>query len=380
MFMEERQHSRFAPSGANIWINCTGSVQFTQELREQDKIDESPSIYAQAGTDAHALLEEALRAFYNGDINTDNLCDDTRVAYDYITNTFNEANLHVIEQRVSLSDINPELFGTLDFGAYIAKTRTLHIVDYKHGFVEVDPYRNYQLMYYALGLARKFSLTMPGDIEHIELTIIQPRAFEQESIKSYKLTHKELTLFRILLEHKVKSILNGNTYLKSGSHCNYCKAKVHCPRFRADLEESLGVSIDDLETTEATALDESKIITLFKQSAKIEKLLKDCSSYLYFRLVKGEKIEGIKLVKKRVMRKFRSDKEVLEAFSHIDKAKLYSNPKLKSPAQIEKIPGIEKKDVANLLLDQSENHEYTIVTEDNSRDSVDPVGALSELV
>ncbi len=77
----------------------------------------------------------------------------------------------LVEERVSIDDYIPGIFGTCDLG--IVSKGKLYIIDAKFGFKEVLPYMNKQLSIYALGLFSQYGEAC--GIEKVTLGIYQPR-------------------------------------------------------------------------------------------------------------------------------------------------------------------------------------------------------------
>ena len=160
------KHALLGASSAARWIACTPSARATENLPGET------SKYAEEGTRAHALCEAHLRnnlrqweAGYgvlplSGSIRLDGEPDDppemVRAANQYVDFVHLQWGLYLhqpgvfLEQEVDVSQWVPGGFGTCD--CLLIGDGILHIIDFKYGQgVPVNPERNPQLMYYALG-------------------------------------------------------------------------------------------------------------------------------------------------------------------------------------------------------------------------------------
>src|SRR5665213_1028404 len=177
----ERAHSKFSASGADRWFNCPGSV----ELSEGQPDKSSP--WAIEGTEAHEVLEkimlQELRS-YPADMHEDEeerhfLQKVPKEMYQHAVNAARfildlgrklDAEV-LVETRIYLDFIHPEMFGTFD-GGVIDYFGTLHVFDYKYGAGHaVSPKENLQMIFYAIGLAAQHH----WNFKRVRLWIIQPR-------------------------------------------------------------------------------------------------------------------------------------------------------------------------------------------------------------
>ena len=195
--MRIMKHSNLGASGAERWFNCSGSVKL------QEGIPSISSEAAKEGTLAHELAEQILLGKTNISpeiLKDKEMLEAVWVYTDYVLNKLKKPNQKLyIEKQFDLSFIHEGMFGTNDACIIDLDTKTLEIVDYKHGkgkYVEVE--NNLQLLYYALGAYQSFCRDGRGtikkveepnkpldypplyeihihDITNIKLTIVQPR-------------------------------------------------------------------------------------------------------------------------------------------------------------------------------------------------------------
>lgn len=228
----ERAHSKFSASGAERWFNCPASVHLSEG--EPDKETE----WSREGTQAHELLEEIMLVMIQ--------TGSSRVFYpqvkkgiprEMVHHVTNAANfilgLHaktpgadiMVETRVYLDFIHPEMFGTFD-GAVLDHFGTLHVFDFKYGAGHaVSPTKNLQMIFYGIGLAHKYE----WNFKKVRLWIIQPRIKGYDGPTFWDLSIQELKeqVNRFVLA--VKTVEDFPDQVVEGGWCHWCKAKKKCP-------------------------------------------------------------------------------------------------------------------------------------------------------
>jgi hypothetical protein len=243
---QERKHSKFSASGAERWFNCSGSVALSEGMPDKD------SIWSKEGTTAHELLEEILSIAIElklrkvGHINTDK-----KHSMEMRRHCLNAANFvlekhwHMrhyadllIEDRVYLDFIHPEMFGTYDI-AIVEHFGTLHVFDYKYGAGHpVNPKENLQMIFYGIGLAHKFH----WNFSRVRLWINQPRIRGYDGPVFWELTLDELKAYVPKFEAAVERVEKYPDKYAEGSWCHWCKAKSKCPlKLKGKLETAKSV-------------------------------------------------------------------------------------------------------------------------------------------
>ena len=238
--MKERAHSKYSASGAERWINCPGSVLLSEGLPDKS------SPWAEEGTLAHKVLETMLIEKMNFSFLK---IKDKIVPREMLRHAAKSArflfNLHhknkgselLVETRIHLDFIDPEMFGTFD-AAVIDYFGTLHIYDFKYGQNHaVSPVENSQMLIYGVGLAHK----LKWNFKDVRLWIDQPRirgydgpAFWDVSIRLLRDAY--LLLFRRAVDNVKR---NPNKYVE-GEWCWWCKAKSICPLKRQAKIDAVG--------------------------------------------------------------------------------------------------------------------------------------------
>jgi len=343
-------HSKYGASSASRWLNCPGSVKLSETVPPQPS-----SVYAQEGTAAHKLGELCLLNNNNPSDYTDQLItlDDgskyfvnedmveaVTVYVDYVRSRAKLGDLF-IETRFSLDFVHEDMFGTNDACVFSDMLGMLEVIDYKHGAgIAVSPEENTQLAYYGLGAANVQNLHPNSQIK---LTIVQPRA-AGEPIKSWVTTVGYLDKFAKTLKKGVKACEAKNPKLKEGEWCRFCPAQAVCPQLEKKSLEVAKAEFKDEEIIlpEPDSLKPVDIKKVLDFAPVISSWLKAVEAYAFNELERGQSIEGYKLVKKRANRKWIDEEKTKERLMEDQPLEsLLTNPKLKSPAQLEKLVGKE---------------------------------------
>lgn len=225
----ERAHSMFSASGAERWVNCPGSVQLSEGIPARD------SIWSLEGTKAHEVLEHLIKSA--DDLSLLPTSYDPAVTPEMKAHGLNAAkfilNLHyetedselLVETRVYLKFIHPEMFGTFD-GAVVDHFGTLHAFDYKYGAgVPVSPVKNLQMIFYGIGLADQYH----WNFKRVRLWIIQPRIKGYDGPVYWEVTTAELKGYIELFRKGVEAALTKPKEYREGKWCHWCPAKRGCP-------------------------------------------------------------------------------------------------------------------------------------------------------
>lgn len=330
-------HSKIGASSAHRWLNCPGSIKLSEQAPPQVE-----SSYAAEGTKAHELMEIILTTKVD------------KALIDKITKEYNEEMLNhayhfetvvqnyktenasvLVEQKVDLSFIDKEMFGTVDC-AVVDLFNELTIIDYKYGKgLMVEPKDNYQLMYYALGLAHKYDYAF----DTVNMVIVQPRKPDDDGgiVRSHRIKIDDLIKFSKMLAKGVKATKAKKPKFKSGSWCQFCPCAPICPTLTNESLEIAKVDFDDkvFELPEPQFMAPGDIRKLLDRSKLIKGWVSSVEKFAYESLQRGEKVEGYKLVEKRGLRKWNDMKDAEKIFAALLKEDAFK-VELKSPTQMEK--------------------------------------------
>ena len=339
-------HAALSPSAAKRWITCPPSGRLNQKYREL--FGDKSSEYAEEGTLAHSLAELKLRR-ENGEINDfsyteqvkslgDIPRDMDRATDDYVDVVMSElyaarkidptAQLFV-EQRLDMSEWIPECFGTSD--AVIVFEGGLIVQDFKYGRgVPVSAVENYQARIYALGAYAAFREIY--DIKHVKEMIIQPRL---DSVTEEILPIENLLSWADeVIRPAAQLAWTGQGEFKSGEHCQFCNVKAIC---RENVLNSLSVIQNMFDSPDVIPDERLEKMLPYLESA--EQWIKDVRAYVYNRALAGEHIPGYKLVEgRRPGRVWKDESTVIDQLSRAgySREQIFTEPKLKSPAELEK--------------------------------------------
>lgn len=324
------KHALLGASSAARWIACPPSARATEYLPDEE------TQYAAEGTRAHEMCEKALRyklAKWEAGKPFDLLSDWAQQSMP--TEMFNAACRYTsfihelwvgfpcrpgvfIEQEVDVSQWVPGGFGTCD--CLLIGDGILHIIDFKYGQgVPVNPERNPQLMYYALGAYALFEGI--EEIDTVRLSIVQPRM--QEEPQTWELPLADLlTWAREVLQLAAELAWRGEGVYHPGGHCRFCKAYPSCRAWQKQYGPLAGF---EPYPEPATLSDEE----LGKWLQKLEGLAayaKDLEEYAQQALMDGRTLPGWKLVQGRSTRKWTDQDAAFQQMQAdgIDEAMLYT--------------------------------------------------------
>lgn len=415
-----RAHAALAPSAAHRWIPCPGSIVLEQGFPN------TQSSYAAEGTAAHELASWCLsndeepedhlglwidtRAS-NGnpfiDLSLDDdiereenryfeITDDMVVAVTVYTDLVREVLKKAkdcelaVEQRLDMTHLHPDIFGTGDATIYSESLQELHVFDYKHGKGHaVGVEENPQLLLYGVGTARRFS---NRPIEKIVLYIVQPRAGGR-TVKSAEYDIIDLFEFEDMVQAAAArvddaqahmSAANTNpqawqrAYLVADEHCKFCRALATCPAARAKALEMAQAEFDPIEEVmvlpDFLTFTPEQMAETLANADQISSWIKAVQAHAHAEACSGRFPAGYKLVAKRANRKWRDEAEALALLSKagLKKDQLYEDPKAKGPAKIEKI--MKPKIFAAWVSDHTDEEGNGPIVKQSSGTNLVPVG------
>lgn len=364
-------------STAKRVINCPGSVKLV------DLMPPKPSSkYADEGTLCHNVMdlilnghkpEELLGMKYEQQELTQELLE--RKIYPALA-LLDEVDPdkemeYATETRVTFGDFLPDVFGSTDLLGRIGKRA--FVLDWKFGDgVAVEAEENPQLMFYAAAAMRTPEVKWVFDgAEEIEMIIVQPPA-----VKRWVTNKRRIQAFELELATAVKVAQMPDAPLKTGDHCRWCAAKPTCPKMTGAVDRALHAQLDILNV--------AQISQYLAKADMLEQWIADTRALAHQLLEAGKPVPGYKLVAKRATRQWVDEALAENYFSKYDKSATHESPKLKSPAQMEKMLKKFNKEEFPKDLVVAVSSGSTLVPESDPRPAVLQIGqqltaALSKL-
>jgi hypothetical protein len=379
----------FSPSGSSRWLFCSGSVALEKQLKDHypDAPPEKPSIHASRGTVAHAIGAKCIE----NDISPYLFVGETHISDDeakfaisvdndlaagvdqYVTYALSLIKptfkpIYGIEEQLDLSFISPYMpYGTADFWCYQKESRTLYVVDYKNGVIDVDPENNTQLMIYALGVLKVLRLShnvLPHHIDRVILVIAQPNAKNAiEPIREWHTSTDTLAWFHEFVRMVIHNASSGTVFFSpSESRCRWCKGSAICTeRAKLAIESAkldfhelmlyedqqqentspIGGIMDEVNEPQFPPVDTltpRDLGSILRWQNRIEDFLKAVGEKALELKYAGERVPGVKLVRGRTQRIWKNEESVVSDLTReydLDDDVFFAPPKLRSPAQIE---------------------------------------------
>lgn len=380
--LEQKTHSRLGASHSKRWLNCPGSVQLSEQIPPSPE-----TIYAAEGTVAHKIAEHFL---HNGVLTVcakdHPLCGTVQEQGDFKVKVTPEmvegANLYAetifkdmvenglldirylrdarvtsshpavkpflnIEKQFCIASIDKELFGTND-ASVLVPFKKLTVYDYKYGAgIAVNPDHNEQLMFYALGVAEEYGGVDEVCVEEIELVIVQPRATHNDGhVRRWSCAPDILKMYAERLRNGVQATRVSNPEYKAGKWCRFCPAKRICGAVRDEINATAQMDFAPVASPQygvspkrVADLTTDELSNILSKLPMVEDWIKEIKEHSLGMLMRGEKIPGYKCVQKRANRAWICEQTVADEFSIMYGNEIWTERKLKSPAQLEKIVG-----------------------------------------
>lgn len=332
--MNKPKHSPLGASGAERWMHCPGSNVLLKALNLPPSDEEDYQVQGSAAHEAaaHCIInkldawEVIGEKFYGATPVTGAMAEAVQVYLDYVNGLRASASASWWCEFHISDDLHPLFYGTVDFA--VLADGTLEVVDFKYGEgIIVEPEMNPQLLYYAYGLLQH----QPG-ARRVKLTIVQPRAWHPDSrIRSFELSADEVAEWGEKTLLPAMQAAEIDETLDAGPWCRFCPAKLACPllhglfKAAANINPKIIVNLND----EAAARD-------YRLREAVKFYLKAQEQDMFRRLSGGRKIEGVKIVNKKADRVYKPGAEAALR-DGLGVEDLYTAPKLKSPAEVEKL-------------------------------------------
>lgn len=339
---DQPKHSLLGASGAERWMNCPGSVALLKELALPESDDED---YRVDGTTAHAgaawCLENGCDAWeivgngFDGHEFTADMAISVQTYLNVCRSDYTASSEAFIEYRISEPGVHPLFYGTADHFVIDHEPDAqgdvwLALTDYKNGAgIVVEVEGNPQIRYYAFG-----ALLNPNaaDVTKVRLRIVQPNAFHPDGpVREEVLSAQEIRDWgeTVLIPAMLRTELDDK--LDPGPWCRFCPAKLVCP-----VMKGLFGAVCQANPKTVVQLSDQSLGRDFQYKEAVKFYLKAMEDETYRRLNLGRMEDcGVKLVQKRADRVWKDGAK--ERFAAAFGAKAYTEPVLKTPAQMERV-------------------------------------------
>lgn len=235
------EHAILAPSSADQWGRCSGSVRAQQAAPQVETLSTREGTAAHwAGTERLVVLkregyvppwEEYVGLVApNGVIVTEEMAECADVLVQDVLDVLAEhpgldlQKCLFIEHRVAMPTIHPDNWGTPDVFLILRNLGKVYLWDYKHGHGRVDAFENFQLVDYSAGVSQ-----LAPQIEEFSLRIVQPRYYRRNSpVDVWNVSRADLAPVYSQLHVWAHKALGDGATLIPGKHCRYCSAIIGC--------------------------------------------------------------------------------------------------------------------------------------------------------
>lgn len=227
-------HSILAPSSAARRVQCSAS---TRAEAAYPQAEDSPE--AAAGTAAHWGLAEMLEGRLvdvgqvapNGMFLTEEMIEAIDLVHDDVTAELAPYGMRpsqgMVEQRVAITRIHAESWGTPDYAIWPSPTHLL-VYDFKFGHRVVEVFENWQLIEYVTGLLDERGI-VDDQFVTVTVKIAQPRAFHRNGpIRSWTFRASDIRAHINLATVAAREALGPNAQARVGPECRDCRARHAC--------------------------------------------------------------------------------------------------------------------------------------------------------
>jgi len=367
------KHSILGASGAYRWIPCPGSIGLTKKVYGDGDFYSAPSYAAAEGTAAHMILsiclEESQDAWeyigfivevgeFEFEVNEE-MANGVQTCIDLVNELMidhaaDDAVLHIEYPMDSM--LHEDAFGTAD--VFIKTSKRIIIIDFKYGrmIIEADSIQNKYYGYLA------WETQGVDDEFEVQLWISQPRIpHSRGTNRDYKTNSNEVNeWFMNTVLPAMEETENPKAILNTGSWCQFCPVRKECPALKGETMDFN----PELEPMHMTSIELGEMIMQIDRIKKFESALRDEA---FKRARMGDKVTGLKLVRKKANRIFLEGAEA-KAVTKFGKKHAFTTPVLKSPAQIEKLSGGKK--FTDKWADKPSDVGLTLAPESDARKEV----------
>lgn len=393
MSVDPTPHAVLSPSSAYRFFPCPGSVRLSAGAPR------ASSVYASEGTAAHTLAAWCLLNGQDAAARIGDTIEADGVEFEVTESMADAVQVHLntahryhdhgydlaVEERLDLSHLWPDTFGTGDIVGYHEARKRAVVVDYKHGAgVPIEVIENPQLLTYGSGVFRRYR---DRGVEQLTLVIVQPRA-GGAAVREWSPSIERLQKFEIEFTDAAKRTLEPDAPLVVGTWCRFCPASAVCPELRKHVHATalaqFAPDVDPPATEKIAKLPDPKTLTveqlgnILDNADLFEEFITAVKTEGLRRARAGELPTGWKVVEKRTLRRWKDEDKalaVLRWIYELAETDLVKR-KLVSPAQVEKLVGKKFKDaIASLVV--KPHGDPMLAPQSDPRTAI-PIKALAE--
>lgn len=328
------KHAKLSASGAELWLNCPGSVHMAELFPETT----SPA--AVEGTLAHELAQtmilsassptdhldpareaeyrserDKVNAFYSEHKDMEGSFDGMKKILapyvDYVIEEYQKIKAKdpaaelMTEQHVDFSDIVPGGFGTSD--VVIIGSDICEVIDLKYGKgVPVSAINNPQIRLYTYGTMAAFDLSY--DFNKVKMVIYQPRL---DSVTSEELSADDLRSWgKAVIAPAAKKALGKKLTYKPGPWCksHFCPAAGSCKARAAEMHKF--EELIERRRADSAVLSGEDMGKALSAAREYTAWAKDLENEALELAQSGETVTGWKVVESVAKRKYKSEEIV----------------------------------------------------------------------
>ena len=368
------KHAKLSASGAELWLNCPGSVHMAELFPETT----SPA--AIEGTLAHELAQtmilsansptdhldpareaeyrsekDKVNAFYSEHKNLEGSFDGMKKILapyvDYVIEEYQKIKSKdpaaelMTEQHVDFSDIVPGGFGTSD--VVIIGAEICEVIDLKYGKgVPISAINNPQIRLYTYGTMAAFDLSY--DFSKVKMVIYQPRL---DSVTSEELSADDLRSWgKAVIAPAAKKALGKKLSYNPGPWCksHFCPAAGSCKARAAKMHEF--EEMLERRKSDDAVLSGDEMGKALAAAREYTTWAKDLETEALTMAQEGETVTGWKVVESTSKRKYKNEEIVAATLvkAGYDPALIYEK-KLLGLTKMQQLTG--KKEFKTLLED-----------------------------
>lgn len=347
-------HSTYSASAAYRWLSCPGSLALTK----QAPTGRGSGTAAMRGTAAHEVAAEYLQGPDDVPVDCEGReveVEGTRITLDddlasqvatYVEYVRSIEGLRLVEVQsnyaTSLGLDQEEAWGTAD--AVVVQDRTVYNIDLKTGRTWVGATNNTQMLLYTAGVAEALdAIGLWEDVDEVVLVIVQPAV--KDAPDEWRLTRAEFEAEIAKLKERAavteQALLSftgledevwAERYLRpSEDACKFCPAASFCPALRKATEIAN-------QKAEVLMLSQAKLNDAVARIPLIEAWIEAIQAEAYRQAAEGKEGLDFKLVLGRQGNRRWADEAAAEKrlLEMVERDKVFTQPKLKTPSQVEK--------------------------------------------